>query len=341
MASKYEKQASKYLDPLEKEAQAENKKRWQEKAQDTRKIYDNEIFEAGRAYEDQYRDNAVQKAINERQVAESMANMGLTDSGLNRTQLTAINLSAANNKAAIDRARQQAMSNIELQKTSDLSTIRQGYLSDKATIKQNYDEAKANYASELYKNAVSAAKKSSNNNKTGAKNQGIIPSSNLLLSRNYKGNLEDNGVSWTTYEQNGVEYTKYTDGKTGKSSVFRSNVNPYTNTVNYDTSNGSWSNTKYQPTNITIATSNVKKNNGQVISKGDWIDDSKYVNSGNSENLKLEFYESTYVDNLERDQNVFKTESKINGTQYWMWDDAYNRYFEVYKNNKTGKWDLK
>lgn len=52
--------------------------------------YNYRIAEAEKAYDDSYRENAIQKLINERQVAESMANMGLTDSGLNRTQQTAV-----------------------------------------------------------------------------------------------------------------------------------------------------------------------------------------------------------------------------------------------------------
>lgn len=45
--------------------------------------------------------NAIQQKINERQIAERMANMGATDSGLNRTQQTAINIQRSNADAAI------------------------------------------------------------------------------------------------------------------------------------------------------------------------------------------------------------------------------------------------
>mgnify|MGYP003309202177 CR=1 FL=1 len=48
---------------------AEKLKKQQEK--DLRNDYDTQIFETGRGYEDAYRENAVQKAINERQVAEA------------------------------------------------------------------------------------------------------------------------------------------------------------------------------------------------------------------------------------------------------------------------------
>ena len=127
--SKYKKEAEELYNPLREKELASTKK----------------------AYQDQYRENAVQKAINERQVAESIANLGLTDSGLNRTQQTAVQLSAANNKAAIDRQRQSAIDKLNFAKTQDLSTIRQNWLKDKASINQGYDNAISDTAKELYK----------------------------------------------------------------------------------------------------------------------------------------------------------------------------------------------
>ena len=72
-------------------------------------IYNAKIDETDSAYEDDYRENAVQKLINEREIAENMANLGLTDSGLNRTQQTAVQLSYANTKGKIDRQKQAAV----------------------------------------------------------------------------------------------------------------------------------------------------------------------------------------------------------------------------------------
>jgi len=47
-------------------------------------------------YRSIYDENAIRQYIGERQVAENMANLGLTDSGLNRTQQTAIGVSRGN-----------------------------------------------------------------------------------------------------------------------------------------------------------------------------------------------------------------------------------------------------
>ena len=52
-------------------------------------------------YQSAFGANAIQQKINERQTAEHMANMGLTDSGLNRTQQTAFAVQRSNADAAL------------------------------------------------------------------------------------------------------------------------------------------------------------------------------------------------------------------------------------------------
>ncbi len=52
---------------------------------------------------------AVQRELDRRQISEAMANMGLTKSGLNATQQTAVQLSAGNKTAAAQRQRQAAV----------------------------------------------------------------------------------------------------------------------------------------------------------------------------------------------------------------------------------------
>lgn len=51
--------------------------------------------------------NAVQELVGRRQVQEAMANMGLTDSGLNRTQQTALSVQRGNADASVRLAQQQ------------------------------------------------------------------------------------------------------------------------------------------------------------------------------------------------------------------------------------------
>lgn len=62
---------------------------------------DNQIKAAENSYDAAFADNAVQKAITERQIRDSMSAAGLSDSGLNRTQLTAVQLQKANADNAV------------------------------------------------------------------------------------------------------------------------------------------------------------------------------------------------------------------------------------------------
>lgn len=233
--SKYKKEAEELYNPQRKEALADTLKVYQGQAKDTRKLYDTEIFEEDRAYQDQYRENAVQKAINERQVAESMANLGLTDSGLNRTQQTAVQLSVANNKAAIDRQRRSAIDKLNLAKTQDLSTIRQNWLKNKVSINQGYDNQIAKTAQKLYnKNLEEQTKRIK---VTTQKPVGIINNSGANLSSDMQGTLKDNNITMTAIVKDGTTTGyRYVDNNTGKYTTFSVGVNPFTGSNNLDTS---------------------------------------------------------------------------------------------------------
>lgn len=58
--------------------------------------------------------NAIQEAVNRKQVSETMANLGLTDSGLNRTQQTALTLQRGNADAAVDRQTQEYVNSLQM-----------------------------------------------------------------------------------------------------------------------------------------------------------------------------------------------------------------------------------
>jgi hypothetical protein len=307
--TKYEKQAKKYIDPYRKKAMEDALKLRQQKAQDTRKIYDEIIFEAGRAYEDQYRNNAVQKAINERQVAESMANMGLSDSGLNRTQATAVQLSYGNNKAAIDRAKRQAQDSLELKKTSDLATIKQGWLSNKATINQNYDKLQTKYAQNLEtaaaKNSAKATKSVSDNTKDSE--------STKYKVRTYGGSYKDNNgnTMYYFYDENGSKKT------------YPAGTNPYTGkpiTGGYTAEEikeygGVWNG--YQPKGV--------KYNGHNYGKVEQFKAEVKTESGAR-------YSYPTVEYQGHEKKVWKT----NDGRLWIWDDEIGNYIRAeYKNGEV------
>ena len=94
-------------------------------------------------YDEIYDANAVNQYISERRVAESMANMGLTDSGLNATQKVAIETGRGN---ADNRARlqeQAAIDDIELKLTEGLAEIKRTQRENDAIAEANRIKADA------------------------------------------------------------------------------------------------------------------------------------------------------------------------------------------------------
>lgn len=271
----------------------------------TNKLYDAQVDKQSKAYEDKYRENAIQKLINERQVAENMANLGLTNSGLNRTQQTAVQLSYANNKADLDRQKQSAVNDINLARTQALDTIEQNRLSGEATIKQNFEDMINKTAQSMYEKQIEAKNQQIAQQQ---QNSYIIKKNDGILSRDYMGDLSSNGVDVIYDTEKGT--ATYTDRNSGFSSTFPINKNPYTNTVNPDTEFGTFKN-GYQP------------------------------NNKNGIPLKIE--DTTYIKELGKEQNVFKTEETIGRrtiTKYWIWDGSINEYVKAVKKVVDGekKW---
>ena len=211
----------------------------------------------------------MQKLINEREVAENMANLGLTDSGLNRTQQTAVQLSYSNTKAKYDVSRQKAVDSLAAELANKISTLDTEKLSAIAGIDSNYDNAALSTAQSMrnadieaetarYKaeqEQIAATNKAyyaaqqkilSAQAKSEKENSYIIKANGATLSYDFQGSLKDNGVS-VIYGTDGK--TTYVDTKSGKKTVMDSTINPYTGTKNADVSNGTFSN-GYQPNNI-------------------------------------------------------------------------------------------
>jgi hypothetical protein len=105
--------------------------------------YNAQIADTNESYEGLFRKNAVQKVLNERDLERRAAEMGLTDSGLSRTQMTANQLSYANQNAEYRRARQKAVDTLATAMRSKNAEI---------DIKANNDIANVNAAYE--KNAI-------------------------------------------------------------------------------------------------------------------------------------------------------------------------------------------
>ena len=76
--------------------------------------------------------------------------MGLRDSGLNRTQMTAAQLSYGNNKAALDRQKQAQVDALAQQLAATLSELDINKSNAAASIRQSYDNQAIQNATELY-----------------------------------------------------------------------------------------------------------------------------------------------------------------------------------------------
>ncbi len=85
--------------------------------------YLSDIANLNNTYDDYIDKSYVQKLIDKKQVEETMANMGLTDSGLNRTQQTAIQLSHSNRVANYNALKQQKIDSLAQAMRSKLSDI--------------------------------------------------------------------------------------------------------------------------------------------------------------------------------------------------------------------------
>lgn len=77
------------------------------------------------SYENEYGRNAVQKIINEKLIAEKNSDLGITDSGLNKTQLTAAQLSYANQKGKLDVSKESALKDLALNLESSIVSVNQ------------------------------------------------------------------------------------------------------------------------------------------------------------------------------------------------------------------------
>ena len=109
-----------------------------------------EIDKLPTQYQSGFDANAIQQKINERQVAERMANMGMTNSGLNRTQQTAINIQRSNADAAL-RTQINSATNSLKQQIADLYASGESQKAENSA-KARYDLEQKNQA--VYENMM-------------------------------------------------------------------------------------------------------------------------------------------------------------------------------------------
>ncbi len=101
--------------------------------------------------------NAVQEAINRKIVAENMANMGLTDSGLNRSQQTALTLQRGNADAAVDQSTREYVNKLQLAIDEVMSTAEKTKAQNAVTMKKEDSDWYTAALMELENSSRSAA----------------------------------------------------------------------------------------------------------------------------------------------------------------------------------------
>lgn len=265
--------------------------------------YGSLISDTNTEYYDEENRNAIQKIVNEQKIARKMENLGLTDSGLNRTQQTAVQLSYSNNQAKLERQRQKAVDALNLEMQGKLSEIDINESNTVAGIKDKYHQAALSAAQEKYNTEVKAeteriqaeidAATAITKAQIEAASKG---GSKLLLKFTGQQKVDDNG--------NVINY--YSDSN-GKIRYVELGKNPYTYTFNPDVldKNGKYDaskafkNTNYQPNNI----GGVKLS--AVKDKNDYA--------------KIEVVEG-------HPQKVWR---KGNTDQYYYWDGSKNKYIQL------------
>ena len=231
--------------------------------------YNRDIADTERSYADAYQKNAVQKLINERQIAETNENLGLTDSGLNRTQQTAAQLSYANQKGKLDISKQQTLDQKSGALAAAIAEIEQNRIAAlddnenywngiadsnaQAVYKANVDayqkeqEAIIKANTKLQEAAIKAAASvvpyGAGGTSTG---KHILQTSGGLLSRDFGGSLKDNNID-VVLNADGTR--TYVDNNSGKKTTFDMYQNPYTGDINSDAYKGVFKN-GYQPDNV-------------------------------------------------------------------------------------------
>lgn len=112
--------------------------------------YSAEIENVKELYDDYIDKSYVQKLIDKKQVEETLANMGLTDSGLNRTQQTAVQLSHANRVGKYSLSKQQQIDSLAKEMQSKLTDAAINAEQEKTSINQSFQKSAESKATDLY-----------------------------------------------------------------------------------------------------------------------------------------------------------------------------------------------
>jgi hypothetical protein len=124
--------------------------------------YNQQIADTAQSYENAFRQNELQRDLNERYLERKAAEMGLTDSGMNRTQLTANQLSYANQKGNLTMQKQKAIDTLASALQAKIAGVEAEKVTGAQQIRSSYDSAASEQATSLAKADIEAQATPSN-----------------------------------------------------------------------------------------------------------------------------------------------------------------------------------
>lgn len=118
------------------------------------KKYKRSMDEAGDAYAPLYSEASVQKYINEKQIAENMANLGLADSGVKELYREGIRNTYLNTEGRLNLSRQKDISSLSAELSDAVADIENQRALKKSEINSRYDSLINQTAEAKYKQAA-------------------------------------------------------------------------------------------------------------------------------------------------------------------------------------------
>lgn len=128
-------------------------------SKETKDKYSSDIKTVNETYDDYIDQSYVQKIIDQKQVEQTLANMGLTDSGLNRTQQTAAILSHSNRTGKYNSLRQQQIDSLAREMQGKLTDLRLEQEKEKTTVTDKLKKSAEDQAMDIYKSELAAEAK--------------------------------------------------------------------------------------------------------------------------------------------------------------------------------------
>lgn len=152
----YRQKAENELEAEKQQRIAESNAAYDKQKSSAEETYNKAVTDTERSYDEVYDENAVQKLINQRAIAENMANSGLSDSGLSKANQSAAERTYIEGRKTADRKLKAAVDSLASQLADTISSIEQNRSAAEGSIKESYSQQAWNNAASLYKSDLNA-----------------------------------------------------------------------------------------------------------------------------------------------------------------------------------------